>query len=248
MLIFYTMGIAGALHNVQEEINNAAIKAARSPDEIKLVAVSKTIELKKIVEAVRSGVTILGENRVQEAREKISNFKLQITSPPPPLNKGGIIGGVEWHLIGSLQKNKVKVAVQLFDLIHSVDSIALAEEINIQSQRIGKAQRVLVQVKLADEATKHGASAEGVMELLEKVYEMDYLKLEGLMTIPPFFKDPEDSRPYFSWLRELNEKARAGGFRLNELSMGMSNDFKVAIEEGATMVRIGTAIFGERTY
>lgn len=237
MLIFYTMGIAGALHNVQEEINNAAIKAARSPDEIKLVAVSKTVELKKIVEAVRSGVTILGENRVQEAKAKITELGLKNKDLKP-----------EWHLIGSLQKNKVKVAVQLFDLIHSVDSIALAEEINIQSQRIGKAQRVLVQVKLADEVTKHGVSAEGVMELLEKVYEMDYLKLEGLMTIPPFFEDPEDSRPYFSWLRELYGKARAGGFRLNELSMGMSNDFKVAIEEGATMVRVGTAIFGERNY
>jgi pyridoxal phosphate enzyme (YggS family) len=237
MLIFYTMNIAEALHSVQEKVKKAALNSGRDPDEIKIVAVSKTVSLEKIIEAVNAGASILGENRVQEAKGKITELKTQKTDLKP-----------EWHLIGSLQKNKAKTAIQLFDLIHSVDSIALAQELNRHAGNIGKVQSVLVQVKLSDETTKHGVSAAGVMELLEKVYEMDYLRLEGLMTIPPFFEDPEYTRPYFKWLRELFEKARANGFRIHELSMGMSNDFEVAIEEGSTMVRVGTAIFGERTY
>jgi pyridoxal phosphate enzyme (YggS family) len=237
MLIFYTMGIAEALHTVQEKITNAALKAGRKADEVKLITVSKTVGLEDIIDAVNAGASILGESRIQEAREKISDFRSQLPASE-----------AQWHLIGNLQKNKAKTAVQLFDLIHSVDSISLAEELNRHASNLGKVQNVLVQVKLSDELTKHGVSAEGVMELLEKVYEMDYLRLDGLMTIPPFFEDPEDTRPYFKWLRELFEKAREKGLRLHELSMGMSNDYEVAIEEGATMVRVGTAIFGERNY
>ena len=153
---------------------------------------------------------------------------------------------LEWHLIGSLQKNKAKTAVQLFDLIHALDSVSLAEEINKQAQQIKKVQRVLVQVKLSEEMTKHGISQKNLTGLLEKVSSMDYLKLEGLMTMSPFFEDPEETRPYFRKLRHLAEKASKRGFPVIDLSMGMTNDFKVAIEEGATMVRIGTAIFGKR--
>ncbi len=255
------MGIAEALKKVQERINNSAINAGRNPREIKLVAVSKTVKLPRIIEAVKAGVTILGENRVQEAREKIPNFKLQINSPFPPRNdpsgsirteiptftKGGLGGlRVEWHLIGNLQKNKAKTAVQFFDLIHSLDSTALAKELYKQAQKTGKKQRVLVQVKLFDEARKHGVLEKNLIELLEKVTSMDNLRLEGLMTIPPYFEDPEKTRPYFRRLREIAEMVIVKGFPINELSMGMSNDFEVAIEEGSTIVRVGTAIFGER--
>ncbi|MDO8281081.1 MAG: YggS family pyridoxal phosphate-dependent enzyme [Thermodesulfovibrionia bacterium] len=242
MLIFYTMGIAEALHNVREKIVNAAVKAGRSPDEIKLVAVSKTVDIKSIKEAVRSGVSILGENKVQEAVGKITEFRA--TSPFIQ----GVIGGVEWHFIGNLQKNKAKTAVGLFDLIHSVDSVSLAEELNRCSGSMNKVQRVLVQVKLSDETAKHGIKEEEVIGLLEKVSKMDYLRLDGLMTIPPFSEDSELARPYFIRLRRLAEKARTRGFNIAHLSMGMSNDFEVAIEEGATMVRVGSAIFGERNY
>lgn len=229
------MGIAEAFKAVQERINNSAVKAGRNSDNIKLVAVTKTIELQRIVEAVNAGVLILGENRVQEAQKKVKSDELRVMS-----NK------IQWHLIGHLQKNKTKTAVQLFDLIHSLDSVNLAETLNKHSQLIEKKQRVLVQVKFLVEETKHGISEENLMELLEKINGMENIKLEGLMTMPPFFEDPEKTRPYFSRLRQLADKASEQGFSVNELSMGMSNDFEIAIEEGATMVRIGTAIFGER--
>ncbi len=240
------MKIAEALKVVRKKINDSALKAGRNPEDVKLVAVSKNVELHRIIEAVTAGVTILGENRVQEARDKILNLKSQITPPTPPLTKGGMKGGVEWHLIGSLQKNKAKIAVQLFDLIHTIDSIGLAEEVNKQAEKINKIQSILVQVKLSEEETKHGVLEKDLLSLLEKITRLKNLKLEGLMTIPPFFEDPENTGPYFKRLREIRNKAEQKGFRLPELSMGMSNDFGVAIEEGATMVRIGTAIFGER--
>lgn len=229
------MGIAEAFKAVQERINNSAVKAGRNSDNIKLVAVTKTIELQRIVEAVNAGVLILGENRVQEAQKKVKSDELRVMS-----NK------IQWHLIGHLQKNKTKTAVQLFDLIHSLDSVNLAETLNKHSQLIEKKQRVLVQVKFSVEETKHGISEENLMELLEKINGMENIKLEGLMTMPPFFENPEKTRHYFSRLRQLADKASEQGFSVNELSMGMSNDFEIAIEEGATMVRIGTAIFGER--
>ncbi|MBI5408737.1 MAG: YggS family pyridoxal phosphate-dependent enzyme [Nitrospirae bacterium] len=229
------MGVSENLTAVRERINSSAVKAGRNPEDIKLVAVTKTVGLPEIVEAVKAGVTILGENKVKEARDKISNFKFQISNLK-----------VEWHLIGSLQTNKAKTALQLFDLIHSVDSISLAEGINRQAQKLDKRQRVLIEVKLSEEETKQGVSEVELMPLLETVKDMDHLKLEGLMTIPPYFEDPEKARPYFRRLRDLRDEAVQKGFDLPELSMGMSNDFEVAIEEGATMVRIGTAIFGER--
>ena len=240
------MGIAEALMKVEAQIINAANKAGRNAADIKLVVVTKTVETRKIIEAIQAGAVILGENRVQEARKKIESYELRVTPPGiPPLVRGGA-GGVEWHLIGNLQKNKARTAVQLFDLIHSVDSEALAEEINSHARKTGKKQRVLVQVKLSDEAAKHGIIENNLMDLLKKIAGLDCLKLEGLMTIPPYFEDPEKARPYFRRLRQLADKAIGKGFTIDELSMGMSNDFEVAIEEGATMVRIGTAIFGER--
>lgn len=229
------MGISENLAIVLEKINSAAIRSGRNPDEVKLVAVTKTISLHSILEVLKEGTTILGENRVQEARDKINKVSLE----DPGLK-------AEWHLIGNLQKNKAKTAVQLFDLIHSLDSVSLAEEINRQAKQAKKVQRVLVQVKLSEEMTKHGISPKNLTGLLEKVSDMDYLKLEGIMTMSPFFEDPEETRPYFRKLRHLSEKASKRGFPVMDLSMGMTNDFRVAIEEGATMVRIGTAIFGKR--
>ncbi len=231
------MSILSSLKSVQETINNAASKSGRNPADIKLVTVSKTIELERVIQAVKAGATILGENRVQEAKEKITNYNLQITNDKP-----------EWHLIGNLQKNKARHAVQLFDLIHSVNDIALAEELNRQSHKLNKIQRILLQEKLSDEVKKHGIQEERLWELLEKVSAMKNLKLEGFMTMPPFFDDIEKTRPYFRNLNELAHKAITKGYPVDELSMGMSNDFTVAIEEGATMVRVGTAIFGERRY
>jgi pyridoxal phosphate enzyme (YggS family) len=240
------MDIEKNIEKVLERISNSAVKAGRNPNEIKLVAVSKTVTLQRILEAVKAGVTILGENRVQEAREKISNFKFQIAPPAPPLTNGGMKGGVEWHLIGNLQKNKAGTAVQLFNLIHSVDSTVLVEELDKHAKRTGKKQRVLMQVKLSDESTKHGVLEGDLIKLLEKVFVADSLLLEGFMTMPPYFEDPEKTRPYFRRLYEIAKDVSGKGFAIKELSMGMSNDYEVAIEEGATMVRVGTAIFGER--
>jgi pyridoxal phosphate enzyme (YggS family) len=229
------MGIAEALRKVQEQIVQSSIRSGRNPADIKLVAVTKTVVVPEIIEAIEAGAVILGENRIQEAQKKIKSYELEVRSEK-----------IQWHLIGSLQKNKAKTAVGLFDLIHSVDSAALAEEINNHARKIGKKQNILVQVKLSDEDAKHGITENTLMDLLIKLADMDCLKLEGLMTMPPYFEDPENARPYFRRLKQLANKAVEKGFTLNELSMGMSHDFEVAIEEGATLVRVGTAIFGER--
>ena len=231
------MAIADALKLVHKNIMQSASKAGRNPDLIKLIAVSKTVDIQRIKEAILAGAVILGENRVQEAREKISELKAQL----PDIN-------VQWHMVGSLQKNKAKAAVQLFDLIHSVDSASLADELNRHAVQMNKIQRVLAQVKLSDESTKHGIDEHKIMDLVDKIMELESLALEGLMTIPPFFKNPEEARPYFRRLRDIADKAIKKGYPLKELSMGMSNDYNVAVEEGATMVRIGTFIFGERNY
>ena len=231
------MAIADALKLVHDNIIHSAAKAGRNPDLIKLIAVSKTVDIQSIKEAIRAGVTRLGENRVQEAREKITELRSQSSDL-----------GIEWHLIGSLQRNKAKTAVQLFDLIHSVDSVSLADELNRHAGILGKTQRILVQVKLAEEQTKHGADEADIMALLDKIMELDNIALQGLMTIPPFFDDPEEARPYFKRLRDIADTAIKKGYPVKELSMGMSNDYQVAIEEGATMIRVGTFIFGERNY
>lgn len=227
--------IAEKASDVYKRMSRASMKADRNPEDVTLIAVTKTVDIERIIEAIDAGLRIFGESRVQEAQRKVTSNELQVMS-----NK------IQWHLIGHLQKNKAKYAVQLFGLIHSLDSIELANELNRQAEKMGKIQDVLVEVKLADEEAKHGVSKEGLVELLKSASSLKNLNIKGLMTIPTFFTNPEDARPSFRELRGLRDKASALGFNLPELSMGMSHDFEVAIEEGATMVRIGTAIFGGR--
>ncbi|MFZ3122721.1 MAG: YggS family pyridoxal phosphate-dependent enzyme [Thermodesulfovibrionales bacterium] len=216
-------------------ISHAAIRAGRKPEDIKLIAVTKTISIQQIKEAIDAGLRIFGESKVQEAREKIQDSRCKIQD-----------ADIQWHLIGHLQKNKAKTAVELFEIIHSIDSVELAEIADKHAEKAGKIQKILLQVKLSDEISKYGILKDNLFELVREISEMKNLSIKGLMTIPPFFENPESARPYFSELRTLRDTAEIMGFNLPELSMGMTNDFEVAIEEGATMVRIGTAIFGER--
>lgn len=229
------MNLLENISTVYKRISHAAMRAGRDPEEVKLIAVTKNVSVSQIKEAIDAGLRVFGENRVQEAQKKVMSDVLRAMSER-----------IEWHLIGHLQRNKAKYAVRLFDLIHSVDSAALAEELNGQAQKAGKIQDVMVEVKLSSEESKHGVSREGLSGLLELLSGMAHLNLRGLMTVPPFFENPGDARSYFRELRELRDRAREKGLALPELSMGMSGDFEVAIEEGATMVRVGTAIFGER--
>jgi pyridoxal phosphate enzyme (YggS family) len=238
------MGIADALKKVEANIVKAAGRAGRDPAGVRLVAVTKTVGPGRVAEAAEAGARIFGENRVQEARQKIPDFKFQISNLKSVISDAPI----EWHFIGSLQKNKAKTAVQLFDVVQSLDSCDLARILDKCAGQIAKKQRVLVQVKLSGEESKHGAYEKDFLELLKKVHAMEHLKVEGLMTIPPYFEDPEKARPYFRRLREIRDNALRRGYQLTELSMGMSNDYEIAVEEGATLVRIGTAIFGERSY
>lgn len=223
------------IKNVYRKISSAAIRSGRNPFEVKLVAVTKTVDVLKIQEAIELGLRVFGENKVQEATEKILYTRKHMPDY-----------AVEWHLVGHLQKNKAKAAVQFFDLIHSVDSAGLAGEINRHAEKLGKIQNILIQVKLSEEESKYGIPEESFMKLLHEVSGMKHLKIEGLMTMPPFFDNPELARPFFRKLRELRDNAEGSGVNLPELSMGMTHDFEAAILEGATMVRIGTGIFGER--
>jgi pyridoxal phosphate enzyme (YggS family) len=220
------------IKNVYRKIASAAIRAEKEPHDVKLVAVTKTVSFKRIKEAIGLGLRIFGESRVQEAQKKVNDCRQQC----PDCN-------VEWHMIGHLQKNKAKTAVQLFELIHSLDSVELAKELNKHAEKEGKVQRVIIEVKLSQEETKHGVAKQDMMKLIKDVSRMKNLKLEGLMTMPPYFEDPELSRPYYRELRELRDKAKESGYALPELSMGMTHDFDIAILEGATMVRVGTGIF-----
>ncbi|MCK9420888.1 MAG: YggS family pyridoxal phosphate-dependent enzyme [Nitrospirae bacterium] len=227
------MSIADNIKTVKDRIASAAKRAGRDPAAVRLVVVTKTIDHERIKEAVDAGAAILGENRVQEAKEKIET-----------------LGSVaSWHLIGHLQVNKARHAVRLFDLIHSVDNRELAAEIDKQAAKLGKVQNVLVEVNIAGEASKAGMAVKNAPALVREIAKHGNITIQGLMTIPPFSENPEDSRPYFSVLRELAEsivRENIPGVFMRELSMGMSGDFAVAIEEGATLVRVGTAIFGER--
>jgi hypothetical protein len=218
---------------VQERIAAAAKRAGRDPSSVKLVTVTKTIDIEQIRVAVAAGAAVLGENRVQEAREKIER-----------------LGNVaSWHLIGTLQSNKAKYAVKLFDLVHSVDTLELAKEIDRQAARIGKTQDVLIEVNIAGEASKSGVPLNAAIDLVRDAAGLKHIRIKGLMTMPPYSENPEDSRQHFRKLRELSgsvTKDNVHGVSMQELSMGMSGDFEVAVEEGATLVRVGTAIFGER--
>lgn len=222
--------IAENLRAVRERIAAAAVRSGRAASEIKLVAVSKTHPEPVLREAIDAGAAALGENKVQEAEGKIAELGRD---------------AAEWHLIGHLQSNKARKAVQLFDVIHSVDSVELAERLERICEEEGRDElRVLIQVDLAGEETKSGISESDLPGLVGFLGSCRHLKFEGLMVLPPFFDDREATRPYFKKLREVRDKIIPGG----ELSMGMTNDFEIAIEEGATIVRVGTAIFGAREY
>jgi len=223
-------GIQERLAAVRCRIEAAAARSGRPSSAVTLVAVSKTMPAAAIREAVSAGVKILGENRVQEAREKIE----------------ALPGAAEWHLIGHLQTNKAKLAVGLFGCIHSLDSVRLAEELGRHAEEAGRRLRCLVEVNVGEEAQKSGVDAAEVRPLLEAARRLPRLSVQGLMTIPPFLPDPESVRPFFRRLRDLRDRLESDGWTLPDLSMGMSHDFEVAIEEGATLVRIGTAIFGSR--
>jgi PLP dependent protein len=223
-------GFRDRLASVRAGIAAAAVRSGRSPEAVTLVAVSKTIPVEGIREALSAGVSILGENRVQEAREKIARLP----------------GLASWHLIGHLQTNKAKLAVQLFDCIHSLDSVRLAEELDRHAEAAGKVQRCLVEVNVGEETQKSGAPEAEVRLILEAARQLRHVRIEGLMAVPPFLEEPEAVRPFFRRLRLLRDSLCREGHPPVELSMGMSHDFETAIEEGATMVRIGTALFGPR--
>jgi pyridoxal phosphate enzyme (YggS family) len=226
--------VKSKLYSVNERIRKAAVAAGRDPDSVRLVAVSKTKPVALIREAVAAGVTIIGESYVQEARDKFSELSNL---------------SVSWHFIGHLQTNKVKYVIRMFDLIHSVDSLKLAIEINKQAEKIDKIQNILIQVNIGEELSKSGISPRSTRALVETIAPLLHVRVKGLMTLPPFFDDPEKAAPYFKALRLLRDDIQKTGIAsvsLNELSMGMTGDFEAAIAEGATLVRIGTALFGER--
>jgi pyridoxal phosphate enzyme (YggS family) len=223
------------LNNIKKRIEDAAFRAKRDPKTIRLIAVSKTVPVDLIREAVAAGHSLFGENYIQEARSKIESIGHN---------------NISWHFIGHLQTNKAKYAVRLFDMIHSVDSINLARELDKRAKKENRVLPILVQVNIAEEATKYGAGTDEVISLVRKIAPLENLSVRGLMTMPPYFNEPEKVRPYFRELKNLQVRIQEEGMpavRMEELSMGMTGDFETAIEEGATMVRIGTAIFGART-
>ena len=228
------MTLKQRLESINARIQQAAVASERRPEDVRLVAVSKTMPTETVLAAIEAGARILGENYIQEAGGKIEAL---------------VDHDIDWHFIGHLQSNKAKYAVRLFDLIHSVDSIKLARELNKQAAKIGKVQQILIQVNVAKEGSKSGVYAEDLLELVEAISELASLSVRGLMTMPPYFNAPEKVRPYFAELRRLGDAVAQNHFDnvvMQELSMGMTGDFEAAIAEGATLVRVGTAIFGER--
>jgi PLP dependent protein len=221
------------LEEIKRRLDDAAKAAGRDPAGIRLVAVTKTVGLEGLQAAVAAGQRLFGENYVQEAKAKIAAMGPDLT----------------WHFIGHLQSNKARLAVELFDLIHSVDRLSLAQALEQAAARLGKVQDILLQVNLAGEESKSGTAPENAEALLRDLSKLPHLKVLGLMTMPPWFDDPEKVRPYFRELRHLRDRLQRLQLvegDLPELSMGMTGDFEVAVREGATLVRIGTAIFGRR--
>jgi hypothetical protein len=197
------------------------------------MAVTKTVDDERIMEAIAAGVDMIGESYVQEAKRKIEKMGRRL----------------EWHMIGYLQGNKAKYAVRLFDMIHSVDRIELARELDKRAKAVGNVMKILIEVNISGEGTKSGVSYRDAMQLIREVASLDSLSVQGLMTMPPWFDDPEDARPYFVALRELRDRVideNLHRIEMRELSMGMSGDYEIAVEEGATIVRVGRTIFGER--
>lgn len=216
---------------IRARIEAACRRAGRDPGTVTLIAVTKTFGPEAVRDAWEAGIGIMGENRVQEAAAKIPQC----------------VGGPDWHLIGHLQRNKVRAALEMFPVIHSVDSRRLAEQLARVATEMGARPRILLEVNVSGEASKYGLSPQEVPELLEFLATQPAVTIEGLMTMAPFCPDPEQTRPVFARLRQLRDRwERDCGFSLPRLSMGMSNDFEVAIEEGATWVRLGTVLFGGR--
>lgn len=233
------MSIADNLAQLRERIARAAVRSGRAPDSITLMAVSKTVEPERIRQAYAAGVRVFGENRVQELIEK-----------GPALAD---LQEARWHLIGHLQSNKAKKAAELFHAVDSVDSLRLAERLNQMAESFGKVLPVLIEIKTSEEESKSGASAGSpdLEELLQGLPKLAHLEVRGLMTVPPFTEDPEGARPYFRRLRELRDNIASRNLPricMETLSIGMSHDFEVAVEEGSTCVRVGTALFGARDY
>jgi pyridoxal phosphate enzyme (YggS family) len=225
------MTIIDNYNRIKEKINETAIKCGRKSDEIKIVAVSKTFSESIVQEAINSGIDILGESRVQEASKKFQS----------------ILGNFKLHMIGHLQSNKSDEAVKLFDLIHSVDKISTASKLNLEAKKIGKVQSIFLQLKTSDEDTKHGVYQDEIISIAESVLNMENLKLEGLMSIGPNTSDNSViKKSFIETANVLNKINSTLNLNLKELSMGMSGDYTIAIEEGATLIRIGTAIFGSR--
>ena len=222
------------LDRIKKRIADAAAACGRDPQTVRLVAVSKTVNADRVAEAIDAGADILGENYIQEARDKFN----ELMDRP-----------VQWHFIGHLQSNKAKYAVRIFNLIHSVDSFKLAKALNKEAAKHGKVQDILVQVNISQEETKSGVEETEALDLVRQIGSLENIQVKGLMTMPPFFDAPELARPFFRRLANLRNRIAGGslpGVRMDELSMGMTGDFEVAIAEGATLVRIGTAIFGAR--
>ena len=219
--------------SILDRIAGAAEKVRRNPHEVRLLAAAKSQSVEAIRAALAAGVGLVGENYVQEAAEK----------------KNLISNSIEWHMIGHLQRNKAKLAVELFDVIESLDNLALACELDKEGAKRGKAIRAFVEVNLGGEESKSGVAREQVQALMEALSALPHLRIDGLMTVPPFRENLEEVRRYFRALRELRDqlgKLRLPNVELKELSMGMTHDYTVAIEEGATIVRVGTALFGPR--
>jgi pyridoxal phosphate enzyme (YggS family) len=231
------MDLRARLEEINRRIEAACERAGRRASEITLVAVSKTVPAARIREAIEAGVRTLGESRVQEASAKIYELK--------PLSAER---KVQWHLIGHLQSNKARRAVELFDAVHSVDDLKLAERLDRFAAESGKRLPIFIEVNLGGEESKTGAAPDEVLPLCEQIGKLPGLELKGLMAVPPFSDNPEDARPFFRRLRRLRDEARlaAAGESFNDLSMGMSIDFEIAIEEGATFIRVGAALFGAR--
>jgi hypothetical protein len=242
------MTIASNLAEVRERIALAARRAGRAPEEVALMAVSKTHPASAILEAMAAGQTLFGENRVQEFAGKRDEVLAQTTSPS---GSAGRIGHPSFHLIGHLQSNKAARAAELFDGVDSVDSLRLAERLNEAAARHGRRLDMLIEINVGGEAAKSGVEPDSaeLLALVDAQPRLKHLNIRGCMTVPPFTEDPEGARSCFRSLRELRDRLRQrSGLELPELSMGMSHDFEVAIEEGSTCVRVGTAIFGTRTY
>ena len=227
--------VAANIARVRNAIADAASRSGREASDVRLMAVTKTVDDERIIEAISAGVDMIGESYVQEAKRKIEKMGRRL----------------EWHMIGYLQSNKAKYAVRLFDMIHSVDRMELARELDRRAKAVGNVMKILIEVNISGEETKSGVPYKDAMQLIRDVASLDNLSVQGLMTMPPWFDDPEDARPYFVALRELRDRVideNLHRIEMRELSMGMSGDYEVAVEEGATIVRVGRTIFGERAY